>query len=310
MSALNSRQGKWLTILLVLLVLIACQPTAMPTPTSIVASPTRTQTMTISAAPLAVPSPTATSIALADLKGRALKVGSDTAYPPFESINDKKEIVGFDVDLVNEICKRVNCKATFVTADFDALLSAVTNQMYDLSASGWTITNERARTVDFGLPYMPNTQVLLVRNDESRIKEPEDLKNTAYSVAVQFGTTNATTVRKIVVDPAKQLKEFPDIVTAVLALLNRQVDAVDVNMFAASDLIDQNKGKIKNTGKQFGDDFLGLVFRKGDTELKSAFDSGLKAIYQDGTWSKLCSNWWKDASLKPDCTGTALPLGK
>jgi polar amino acid transport system substrate-binding protein len=243
-----------------------------------------------------------------DLKGRALKVGSDTTYPPFESINDKKEIVGFDVDLVTEICKKVNCKPTFVTADFDGLMIAVNNKTYDFSVSGWTITDERAKTVDFSLPYMKNTQVLLVRNDETRIKGPEDLKNTSYIVAVQLGTTNSITAKKLVTDPNKQVKEFQDFPAAVQALINKQADAVDIDTFAASDLLDQNKGKVKLAGNPFGDEFLGMVFRKGDTELKSAFDAGLKAVFADGTWSKLCNQWWKDITPKPDCTGAGLPL--
>jgi polar amino acid transport system substrate-binding protein len=245
---------------------------------------------------------------LPDLKGRALKVGSDTTYPPFESINDKKEIVGFDVDLIMEICKKINCKATFITADFDGLLVAVQNKTYDMSISGWTITDERAKTADFGLPYMKNTQVLLVRNDETRINAPEDLKNPAYIVAVQLGTTNSITAKKLVADANKQVKEFQDFPAAVQALINKQADAVDIDTFAASDLLDQNKGKVKITGKPFGDEYLGMVFRKGDAELKSAFDGGLKAVYADGTWSKLCNLWWKNITPQPDCTGAGLPL--
>ncbi|MCI0475425.1 MAG: transporter substrate-binding domain-containing protein, partial [Anaerolineales bacterium] len=96
-------------LFLLALIVVACAPAPTPAPTA--APPTV-------AKPTEMPKPTtAPAATLPDLKGRALKVGSDTTYPPFESINDKKEIVGFDVDLVMEICKKVNCKATFVTAD-------------------------------------------------------------------------------------------------------------------------------------------------------------------------------------------------
>ncbi|MCI0475360.1 MAG: transporter substrate-binding domain-containing protein, partial [Anaerolineales bacterium] len=95
---------------------------------------------------------------------------------------------------------------------------------------------------------------------------------------------------------------------AVQALLNKQASAVVIDTFAASDLMEQNKGKIKMTGAQFGDEALGMVFRKGDKELLDAFNAGLKAVYADGTWTKLCNQWWKDISPKPDCTGAGLPL--
>lgn len=265
------------------------------------------------AAPTAAPSSSGSAASgLPDLKGRALKVGSDTTYPPFESVDKDKKIVGFDVELVDEICKKINCKATFNTADFDGLMIAVNNKTYDFSASGWTITDERAKTVDFSLPYMPNTEVLVTRADETRLKEPEDLKKPELIVATQLGTTNAVTAKKLVADANKQVKEFQDFPAAVAALINKQADAVVIDTFAASALLEDNKGKIKLTGKQFGNEFLGFVFRKGDAELKNAFDAGLKAAYQDGTWTKLCEKWWKGIEPKPDCAGKLLAgkLGK
>ncbi len=288
-------------LLLVALIVVACAPAPTATPVPPTPAPKPTE------APKPTVAPTAAASALPDLKGRALKVGSDTTYPPFESVNEKKEVVGFDVDLVNEICKKINCKPTFITADFDGLIIAVNNKTYDFSISGWTITEERAKAADFGLAYMPNTQVLLVRNDETQVKEPEDLKTASVIVAVQRGTSNSISAKKLVTDANKQVKEYDDFPAAVQSLLNKQAQAVVIDAFAAADLVDQNKGKIKLTGKQFGNEFLGMVFRKGDAELKSAFDAGLKAVYKDGTWGKLCEKWWKDISPKPDCTGKGLP---
>jgi polar amino acid transport system substrate-binding protein len=300
-------------LVILAIVVVACStpaPTPMP-PTAAPAAATKAPAPTSApAAPAATSAPAAS--ALPDLKGRALKVGSDTTYPPFESVDKDKKIVGFDVELVGEICKKVNCTASFNTADFDGLMIAVNNKTYDFSASGWTMTDERAKTVDFSLPYMPNTEVLVVRADESRFKEPEDLKKPEYIVATQLGTTNAVTAKKLVTDANKQVKEFQDFPSAVAALMNKQADAVVIDTFAASSLLDDNKGKIKIAGKQFGSEFLGLVFRKGDKELKDAFDAGLKAAYKDGTWTKLCEKWWKDIEPKPDCAGKLLAdkLGK
>jgi len=194
-------------LVLIVLIVVACAPAPTATPVPPTAAPKPTEAPKPPAAP--------TAAGLPDLKGRALKVGSDTTYPPFESINDKKEIVGFDVDLVMEICKKINCKATFVTADFDGLLIAVNNKSYDFSISGWTITDERGKTVDFGLPYMKNTQVLLVRSDEAVVKDTPDLKKPDVVVAVQLGTTNSITAKKLVADANKQVKEFQDFPAAV-----------------------------------------------------------------------------------------------
>lgn len=308
----------WLAVVIATLVLaifgiasLAEQNPALvygPTPVPPTPAKSAQATITLTAFQSAQGSPSPR--ALPNLKGRALKVGTDASYPPFESLNEKQEIVGFDVDVVTEICKQINCNATFVSAEFDRLLGAVQNRVYDLSVSAWVITDERARTIDFGLPYLPNSQVLLVRAEENRIKEPADLKTATLSVAVQSNTTSLAVAKKLVADSNKQIKEFPELALAIQALVSKQADVVVIDIYSAIDPLDQNKNRIKVAGKEFGDGFLGFVFRKGDRELREAFDAGLKAVYQDGTWSKLCDKWWKDLAPKPDCTGKTLPLGK
>ncbi len=267
-------------------------------------------------APAATTAPTAAATAataaLPDLKGRALKIGSDTTYPPFESVNAQKQIEGFDVDMVNEICKRVKCTATFVTADFATLPQAVASKQYDAGVSAFTITDDRKKVVDFSDPYIANTEVVLVRSDESRIKSKDDLKNTAYIVAVQNGTTNEIQARKLVADANKQLKLYDTFDLAVAALKNKTADAVVIDTFAAYGYMDDpaNKGAFKFAGDQFSsDEFLGMAFPKG-SDLVPAFNAGLKAILKDGTMTTLCKKWWPNAAEQPDCSFKSLPQNK
>src|SRR5690606_14580065 len=84
-----------------------------------------------------------------DLGGRTIVVGSDTTYPPFETVNDAGEIVGFDVDVVNAICERINCVAEFQTTAWDGIFAAMANGEFDMIASGITITEERSQVVEF-----------------------------------------------------------------------------------------------------------------------------------------------------------------
>lgn len=284
-------------------------PSVIEGPTVLPVAQTRFPQATITMTAFQSSQSSTSAPALPDLKGRALKVGTDPTYPPFESVNDQKEIVGFDVELINEICKRLNCKATFVAADLDTLFTAVQNQVHDLSVSGWTISDEHAKAVDFGLPYAPKPKVLLVRADDNRIQAIEDLKNSSFIVAAESDTTHLAIAKKLVADPNKQVKEYQELASAIQALVSKQADAVIVDIYGAFDPLDQSKGKLKTVGRTFGDEFLGFAFRKGNKELKEAFDAGLKSVVRDGTWSKLCDKWWKDIAPKPDCTGKTLPLG-
>ncbi len=291
-------------------------PTAAPATTAPTAAPTKPPATSAPTAPAATTAPTAAATAataaLPDLKGRALKIGSDTTYPPFESVNAQKQIEGFDVDMVNEICKRVKCTATFVTADFATLPQAVASKQYDAGVSAFTITDDRKKVVDFSDPYIANTEVVLVRSDESRIKSKDDLKNTAYIVAVQNGTTNEIQARKLVADANKQLKLYDTFDLAVAALKNKTADAVVIDTFAAFGYMDDpaNKGAFKFAGDQFSsDEFLGMAFPKG-SDLVPAFNAGLKAILKDGTMTTLCKKWWPNAAEQPDCSFKSLPQNK
>jgi len=298
-------------VILLALVFVACAPSPTPVPPTPV-PPTAAPTAAPKATAAPTAAPTTAAAALPDLKGRALKVGSDTTYPPFETVDANKQIVGFDVDMVNEICKRVNCKATFQTADFSTIFTAVGNKQYDMAASGATITDDRKKVVDFSDPYIANTQAILVRADETRIKSKDDLKTPTYIVGVQNGTSNEITARTLVADANKQLKLYDTFDLAVAALKNKAVDAVDIDTISAFGYMDDpaNKGAFKIAGSQFSaGEFLGMAFPKG-SDLVPAFNAGLKAILKDGTMTKLCQQWWPNAEERPDCTFKDLPQMK
>lgn len=239
------------------------------------------------------PSPVSAPSASADLKGRALNVGSDTTYPPFEFVDKKTNaIVGYDVDLVNEICKLANCKATFVTTGFDTIFVALSQKQFDLVASGVTITDERKKTVDFGDPYLHYDEVLLVRTDDNRISGADDLKSGKYIVGVQTGTSNEDTAKTLVPDEKKQVKRFDDFSQAIAALIGKDVDVVEIDKPAADGYMAQNSGKMKVTGKGLVSNDLGLAFQKGDKTLQDAFNAALKTLKSNGTLDKLYQKWF------------------
>lgn len=137
-----------------------------------------------SAAPPPAASPAA-SAAIPDLGSREIKIGSDTTYPPFETVDTQKNIIGFDPDLMAEICRRANCKVQFVTAAWDGIFVALAQGQFDAVVSGVTITDERRKTVDFSEPYLRYGQIVLVRADETGVTGLDTLRG--RTVAVQTG---------------------------------------------------------------------------------------------------------------------------
>ncbi len=287
-------------VILLAFVIVAC---ASPTPVPPTSAPPATVAPTAAPKPTEAPkattaptaAPTAPSAGLPDLKARALKVGSDTTYPPFEFVDKKTNaIIGYDVDLVDEACKLINCKATFVTTGFDTIFVALSQKQFDMVASGVTITEERKKTVDFSDSYLHYDEVLLVRADDSRISSADDLKSGKYIVGVQTGTSNEETAKTLVPDEKKQLKRFDDFSQAIAALIGKDVDVVEIDKPAADGFMAQNAGKLKVTGKGLVSNDLALAFQKGDKVLIDAFNAALKTLKSNGTLDKLYKKWFVD----------------
>jgi polar amino acid transport system substrate-binding protein len=231
----------------------------------------------------------------ADLKGRTLRVASDTTYPPFEFVDKKTNaIIGYDVDMVNEICKLANCKASFQTASFDTIFVALAQKQYDIVASGVTITDERKKNVDFTDTYLHYDEVLLVRADESRINSVDDVKSGKFIMGVQTGTSNEDTAKTLVPDEKKQLKRFDDFSQAVAALLGKDVDVVEIDKPAADGFMAQNPNKLKFTGKGLVSNDLGIALQKGDKPTQDAFNAALKKLKDNGTLDSLYKKWFVD----------------
>jgi ABC-type amino acid transport substrate-binding protein len=127
------------------------------------------------------------------VKAGQLTVGSDTSFPPFESLNGNK-VEGFDVDMMNAIAKTMGItKVVFVTESFDTLWASTSAGKFDVVASGAFGTPERKQFVDFSDPYGIANQGIAVKKD-SPIKVIADLAG--KKIAVQSGTTGEAWVRE------------------------------------------------------------------------------------------------------------------
>lgn len=243
------------------------------------------------AQPPAAPQPGAELATVTDLGGREIKVGSDTTYPPFEFVDENKQIVGFDPDLLAEICRRANCKAVFTTTAWDGIFVALSQGQFDAVASGVTITDERRKNIDFSEPYLRYGQVVLVRMDETAVTGIDTL--TGKMVAVQTGTTNdekASSLQKE--GKVGDVRRYETFALAVKALINKDVDAVIIDSYAADGFINITPDKLKKVGEPFTSEALGIALKKGDTVLKQAFDAALEQMKADGTLDSLYKKWF------------------
>ncbi|MEM9154801.1 MAG: basic amino acid ABC transporter substrate-binding protein [Cyanobacteria bacterium P01_F01_bin.33] len=224
---------------------------------------------------------------LPDLGGEALSIGSDTAYPPFEFVNEEDEIVGFDVEMFDAICEQVNCTATFQTAGFDGIFAALAAGEYDAVASAVTITEERARVVDFSRPYLNAGQVVTVPADSSA-DGVDALKD--KTIGVQLGTTGDLEASNYTSDD--NVKRYQTIDLAMAALAQGDIDGVIADAPTSADIIAKEfSDELKIVGEPFTTEFYGIAIQKSTPEMTEAFDAAIAALIEDGTLAEIAEKW-------------------
>jgi polar amino acid transport system substrate-binding protein len=235
------------------------------------------------ATPTAMPvEPNGGTGGLPDLGGREIRIAVENAYNPFNFIEESTgKAVGYDYDVFEEACKRLNCKPVFVQTSWDTIVAVMggTGQAeFDIAADGITVTPERAQHVDFSTPYIKLSQQLLVRADEDRFSSVEELNALGdFKVGAQPGTTNYDlAVEKFGEDQA---------------LLNGDIDATVMDNVAGEGYIGANPDKLKLVGDPLTSEELGFVFPKG-SDLVDPINQVLAAMEADGTLDTIYAKWF------------------
>ncbi len=219
-----------------------------------------------------------------------LTVASDIPYAPFEFTEPgSPDAVGFDVDLVNAIAAEVGIdEVRFVDQSFDSIILSLTQGRFDMSASSWTITPERAEQVAFGEQYFSANQAILVP-EASAVASLDDLEGA--TIGAQRGTVGAELAASV---PGADVKRYESGDDAFNALAQGRLDAA-ITDFPVVAYAAAQKPTLKVATEVPGDLGLGLMFPKDNTALRDAFDEGLAAVRADGTYDRIYEKWFGES---------------
>jgi polar amino acid transport system substrate-binding protein len=218
---------------------------------------------------------------------KVLRVGTSPDFPPFEFINETtNQIVGIDIDLVKAVARKLGYDVEIVSIDFEGLIPALQAGQIDLIASGMTITEERAKVVDFSVPYWKADQALLVVAGSSfRPKGLEDL--VGKRVGVQTGTTAQFLVEDFMNRTGAKIdvKTYTSYTLATKDLEAGRLDVVIVDSPVASTLAKMYRVEVSSiveTGEQYG-----FAVKKGNTALLNALNQALNEVLKSSEWENI-----------------------
>ena len=258
-----------------------------------------------------------------------IKIGTEGAYPPWNSKDASGNLNGFEVDLANELCKIMKHECTIVEQDWDGMIPALVMRKFDAIMAGMSITDERMKTINFSQGYADEVASLAVMkgSDLEGMSTPEGINLnlgggdvdkalktitgalSGKTVCTQIGTIHQNFLESGDVGKV-DLRTYKTQDEVNLDLSNGRCDAALAAAVAFTDYADKSGEAVVLVGPTFsGGAFgngVGVGIRKGgddaigkrDAKLLKDFNKAINKARKDGTISKLAIKWFGfDASM-------------
>jgi len=220
-----------------------------------------------------------------------VRIGTEGAYPPFNYFDTDNNLQGFDIDIANALCDKMEVKCEFVAQDWDGIIPALLANKYDAIIASMSITEERKKQVDFTDKYYNTPARFIVRKDA----ESKDVSQAALKgkpVGAQSATIHANFLEGEYADSDLKLYGTQD--EANMDLVSGRLDAVladSIVLYEWLEKTDDGKccefaGEPMTDPAYFGDG-AGIALRKDNQDLKEMFNKALAEIIADGTYAKI-----------------------
>lgn len=238
---------------------------------------------------------TAVSLLAGTAAAADLRICVEGAYPPFSETNAQGEVVGFDIDIANALCAEMGKSCEMVQTEWDGIIPALLERKCDAIVASMSITEERQKVIDFTNKYYQTPAKFIARKDAGLTDTPEGLAGKV--VGVQRGTIHQDFMEGEF--PGVELKLYGTQDEAYLDLQAGRVDAVIADSIAMDD------GFLKTEAGAdyafFGQDYsipkyhgegAGIGIRKGEDELREAFNAAIDAIRASGEYETIRSKYF------------------
>lgn len=218
-------------------------------------------------------------------------LGLDDSFPPMGYTDENGEIVGFDIDVAREVCNRLGVKLICQPIDWDAKEQELSTKQIDCIWNGFTVTDERRKSMTFSDSYVKNAQVVIVKSS-SPYKTLADLKG--KTVGLQAGSSAAEAVEDTpdFASSIKQIVEFADNLTALMDLEIGGCDAVVMDLLVANYAISESKKDFRILSESLNAEEYAIGFRLGEVELANAVNEKMLDMAKDGTLASIATKWF------------------
>lgn len=222
------------------------------------------------------------------------KVAMEPTFPPFDTTDKKTgDLIGFDVDMMEAIAADQGFKLEWVNMSFNGLIPALQAGNIDIIASGMNASEDRREQVDFSETYYDSGLVVAVKKDNTTVTSLGAI-TTDMKVGGQIGTTGADLCTKLQDEgKVKEAKIYDGLDVAVMDLQNGTIDALINDLPVTKAYIKAQPDTIKIVGDVLNAESYGIAVQKGNKELLSKINAGMKNIKENGKFDELYAKWFE-----------------
>ena len=213
------------------------------------------------------------------------RMGTEGAYEPYNYINDAGELVGFELELGDELCRRAELECEWVTNEWETIIPNLVDGQYDTILAGMSITDERDELIDFTQAYTPPSPSVYI----AAAGAGDDAVN--GRVAAQVATIHAD----YLAESGATLIAYKLAEDLVSAVLSGEADAGLVDQEFAHESVVASGNMLIVVGPEVPlDSGIGIGVREDDTDLKNALNEAIDSMKADGSLNALIRNWFDE----------------
>ena len=234
-------------------------------------------------------------------------VGFDNTFVPMGFEEKNGNYAGFDIELAKYVSKKLGITVHFQPIDWDMKETELQNGTIDAIWNGYSATDERREKVAFTIPYMQNTQILVVKKT-SGIHSVEDM--TGKVLGAQNGSSGMLDFEEHPEVLKNRVKggdadQYQSVNEAIIDLKNDRIDALLIDRVYADYYLTTEgiADEYDTIPSGFESESFAVGVRPADKKLLEALNQAFKELYQEGIFQQISQKWFGEDVATPEVKG-------
>jgi len=230
---------------------------------------------------------------LEDAQTDGIIIGLDDTFAPMGFRDEDNNIVGFDIDLSQAVLAKLDITdITYQPIDWDMKETELYEGNIDCIWNGFSITDERKKTILFSDPYLADSQIIVVRSD-SDLVGLDDINNITLAMQKDSTASEVVYASDVLSDSSNELIEYGTNIECFMDLEAGRVDVIVCdNIMGRYVMAQRGMDQYTILDVDLGVEDYGIGFRQADTDLVDSINEALQEVKDDGTYDEIFAKWF------------------